>query len=80
MYRGDGTNVFLKDAPSLVFTTLGIYNCRLLLSWSVASSLAYTKLHPKHVKILTIRNLGYFYTIFINWDQASGVQTFQPMI
>ena len=24
MYRGDGTNVFLKDAPSLVFTTLGI--------------------------------------------------------
>ena len=31
MYRGDGTNVFLKDAPSLVFTTLGMVNYRLLL-------------------------------------------------
>ncbi len=31
MYRGDGTNVFLKDAPSLVFTTLGMINYRLLL-------------------------------------------------
>ena len=23
MYRGDGSNVFLKDAPALIFTTLG---------------------------------------------------------